>query len=189
MVLWQQAIMPIYRAIMSQLNPQIQYMRAHWGELKPLLEAIGYVLLVVVGVALAAVVLGIVGVVSMVINMITWIERAVQWFGNLAGAARNAAGDIIGAFRNITGNPIVGAVLHTIGVPGFAEGGTVPGAEGAPMLAVVHGGEQISTRAQQGRGAPAEIHIHIDQGAYIDGPSIDRLSLAIARRLSYATGR
>ena len=36
-----------------------------------------------------------------------------------------------------------------ISVPGFKHGGTVPGAPGEPMLAVVHGQEVISSRGQQ----------------------------------------
>lgn len=34
--------------------------------------------------------------------------------------------------------------LKRAGVPGFAAGGIVPGPTGAPMLAVVHGGEEFS---------------------------------------------
>ena len=36
--------------------------------------------------------------------------------------------------------------------PGFAEGGLVPGPVGAPMAAIVHGGEEVRTPAQQKGG-------------------------------------
>lgn len=38
----------------------------------------------------------------------------------------------------------IGTELGNFGLPGFAEGGVVPGAEGDPMLAMVHGGETIT---------------------------------------------
>ena len=52
-------------------------------------------------------------------------------------------------------------------------------AESMRMASVPTGGGVVATR---------EIHVHIDQGAYIDGPSIDRLTNLIAQRLNYATG-
>lgn len=39
--------------------------------------------------------------------------------------------------------------LHAAGVPGFDSGGMVPGLPGAPLLAVVHGGERVLTPQQQ----------------------------------------
>lgn len=54
--------------------------------------------------------------------------------GEIGGAIGKVAGDI--------GSSVKGA-LHGIHVPGFATGGLVPGPVGAPMLAVVHGGEYV----------------------------------------------
>jgi len=65
----------------------------------------------------------------------------------------------------------------------------VPGPLGSPQLAIVHGGEEVITPAQRRGGGATSIHIHIDQGAYIDGPSIDILANRIANRLGYASGR
>ncbi len=42
--------------------------------------------------------------------------------------------------------------LPSFSLPGFASGGVVPGPVGAPVLAVVHGGEEIRTPAQRGGG-------------------------------------
>lgn len=43
--------------------------------------------------------------------------------------------------------PGIGPLVR--GIPGFAEGGTVPGPKGAPLLAVVHGGEEVVSNRQQ----------------------------------------
>ena len=53
-----------------------------------------------------------------------------------------------------------------VGGPGFATGGIVPGARGEPMLAVVHGGEEILTPMQRGRGGdPINITINVQGDA------------------------
>lgn len=69
--------------------------------------------------------------------------------------------------NDITGAPGhavsgVSGLLHKL--PGFAEGGTVPGPTGAPTLAVVHGGEQVIPVGGGGGGA---INISINAGAYM----------------------
>jgi phage-related protein len=69
-------------------------------------------------------------------------------------------------------------------IPYLHSGGTVPGQPGSDVLAVLQAGERVLPRG--GSGGAAEVHIHIDQGAYIDGPSIDRLALLIGQRLSLA---
>jgi len=46
---------------------------------------------------------------------------------------------------------------------GFASGGIVPGPAGMPQLAVVHGGEEVRTPAQQGNGS---ISIHFNAPVY-----------------------
>lgn len=72
----------------------------------------------------------------------------------------------------------------------FDDGGVVPGPAGAPVPAIVHGGEVVLNKAQQAAlgGNASQIHIHIE-GYYSDGPGLDRLVNAIARRMGYATGR
>lgn len=73
------------------------------------------------------------------------------------------------------------------GLQSFDSGGTVKGDYlGQRVMVQARVGEQFS---MGGRGGGGDIHIHIDQGAYIDGPSVDRLANLIAQRLSYATGR
>ncbi len=62
----------------------------------------------------------------------------------------------------------------------------MPGPTGSRVFAGLLAGEHVSAIGSRGGG---DIHIHIDQGAYIDGPGIDMLTMRIAQRLSYATGR
>ena len=48
--------------------------------------------------------------------------------------------------QHVTSGQLLKAVsrmLHKLGVPGFAQGGVVPGPRGAPQLAMVHGGETV----------------------------------------------
>jgi hypothetical protein len=49
--------------------------------------------------------------------------------------------------------------------------------------------DQNGTIFPHGAGGRGDVHIHIDRGAYIDGPSIDILANAVALRLGYTTGR
>jgi exonuclease VII small subunit len=59
------------------------------------------------------------------------------------------------AFAGFAGSPFAGPAVPGR-VPGFQHGGTVPGPVGAPMLAVVHGGERI-TQA----GATSTVNIYV----------------------------
>jgi hypothetical protein len=78
-----------------------------------------------------------------------------------------------------------GFTIGTPNIPYLHAGGIVPGAPGSDQLAILQAGERVIPRNQVGSGA-TEVHIHIDQGAYIDGPSIDRLANLITKRMRYA---
>jgi hypothetical protein len=126
--------------------------------------------------------------------------------GNIASAAAGMWDGIWNAFRGML-NHIVGAwnQLHftigggsfagvsipsmTLGVPmlpTFDQGGIVPGAPGSRQIIAALGGEHFGGAQSIGRGG--DIHIHIDQGAYIDGPSVDRLANLIVQRIRFAPG-
>jgi hypothetical protein len=47
------------------------------------------------------------------------------------------------------GTPGIPDEFPNPGIPGFASGGVVPGPKGAPMLATVHGGEEVLTPEQR----------------------------------------
>ncbi len=72
--------------------------------------------------------------------------------GAIIDGITSLAGDVGGAIKNVI-NSIPGASIITSHIPGFAEGGIVPGAIGAPRLAVVHGGERVIPVNGTGGGA------------------------------------
>lgn len=83
------------------------------------------------------------------------IVKALQKAWELAGKVAGAVGKIPGA--GVVKN--VGGFLGGL-IPGFAEGGIVPGPAGAPRLAVVHGGERVLTQAQQRGGGGTTVNIY-----------------------------
>ncbi len=77
-------------------------------------------------------------VIDKVSTLIGWIQKAVEWIGKLSfSSVTSSIGNVFGGNTPSPGKPFGSAI------PGFAEGGIVPGAIGAPMLAVVHGGERV----------------------------------------------
>jgi TP901 family phage tail tape measure protein len=78
---------------------------------------------------------------SRMLDVIGWIvdkcKDLYHWFGNLSSTFSGMGG----FFSD------VGSSLGSLGgLMGFDDGGWVPGAAGAPMLAVVHGGEYVVSR-------------------------------------------
>lgn len=71
----------------------------------------------------------------------------------IAQGIRNAAGDILNAFKSIIdhipGHGLISKGLSAIGLGGWADGGMVPGPKGSPVLGFVHGGEMILNPRQQ----------------------------------------
>jgi len=102
-----------------------------------------------------------------------------------AAAIRVAAEQAVIAAKAISayaGIPVVGLVLGVAAVAAmisevnkhtFQGGGTVPGAEGVPVQATVHGGEEIITPQQKRSGAGKSISI---QGIYIQFPNVTTFS-------------
>jgi TP901 family phage tail tape measure protein len=87
-----------------------------------------------------------------------WIGDAVQACWNfikpIVDAISHAVGGVAGAVGKIAG--VAGKVGKFLG---FEDGGIVPGAKGAPMLAVVHGGEYVVSNAMQAGQKPIDNHI------------------------------
>lgn len=69
-------------------------------------------------------------------------------------AMSTVVGGIVGGIGKVASvvSGAVGGLGHLLG---FADGGTVPGATGAPRLAVVHGGEYVVSNAMQAGRKPA----------------------------------
>lgn len=82
------------------------------------------------------------GPVQWVIDRVWQLINAIRSIPSIPGAG--AAGTFL--------NPVGTAGKVIGGLPGFADGGVVPGPIGRPTLAVVHGGEEVLTPEQR-RGA------------------------------------
>ena len=80
----------------------------------------------------------------------TDLKAFASWLGTVLQPIIKGIGDMFsGIGSGIQG---IASAAHSMHIPGFALGGVVPGAIGAPMLAVVHGGERVQTPAQQAAG-------------------------------------
>jgi len=71
---------------------------------------------------------------------------------------------------------------------GAASGLTWVGEKG-PELVNLPAGSYVNSAAKSRGMAGGGVVVNINEGAFIDGPSIDRLTNMIAQRLNYATGR
>jgi hypothetical protein len=103
----------------------------------------------------------------------------------LAGANTNpritAELNAIAAGKHPKVSPGDAALFHGLGIPGYDQGGIVPGPLGGPQLAIVHGGERILTPGQQGA-------IHQTNHFYGDTPSTADLEYA-NRQLGWRLSR
>lgn len=66
------------------------------------------------------------------------LVSAAQWVGDKISSIFGGIGHLI---NGVTGG--VNSITHMLG---FAEGGPVPGADGAPIAAILHGGEYVLSR-------------------------------------------
>ena len=98
------------------------------------------------------------------------IVGAVASFARQAMAPVQGLIDLINSIPAVPDIPDVGDIAGGIvsKIPGFAKGGMVPGPEGSPHLAVVHGGERVLSVAEQrggmmgGGGGNTYITIQVD---------------------------
>lgn len=121
--------------------------------------------------------------ISKVSNSINALKRALLYgmmmaaggiIGAIVGSTILAPAALAGALAGIAGGGILAALLQ--GIAGFDSGGVVPGAPGAPMLAIVHGGELIIPRNDlnniptiSGANIPSNGNGIIENKIYLDG--------------------
>lgn len=122
------------------------------------------------------------GVAGAIIRFFSDIMQAMWRVGGgaerLAQRFRGAMNSILSPIRTVSGaigrlSSKVGGVIgriRSIRVPGFATGGVVGGQQGAPQLAVVHGGERIQTPAQQRGGGSGGGDIYLTVNAGLSNP-------------------
>lgn len=79
------------------------------------------------------------------------VNQIVGFFLSIPGRIANVGRDILSKLiPDLPGAGVISSVINAI--PGFATGGVVPGPFGAPMLAMVHGGETIIPAGASGGG-------------------------------------
>lgn len=113
-----------------------------------------------------------------------------SWLGTQAHDLMNSIGGIINGIGQI-GN--LGGIFgggHASG--GYTAAGTtyLVGEHGPELFTSAVSGSIIPTEQLFGGGGGSgvtEIHVHVDQGAFIDGPSLDILTNKIAQRLAFST--
>lgn len=142
------------------------------------------------------------GLVDFVKKLPSRIGRAASGMWNgIQIAFKAALNTIIGWWNGLdftlpkvhvpgTNIDVGGFTLGTPDLPMFAKGGVVPGPLGAPQLAVVHGGEEVLTPAQQRRAYGADVlgggTLVIENTVVVDGEavykSVQKRSLRQGRR-------
>jgi hypothetical protein len=112
------------------------------------------------------------GVLARYVDLLNWLSE----HGPFSGGTPHAPSGI-GPKGPIPGH----------GTQSFDSGGTVTGDyPGQQVMVQAKVGEHFSMGSSS--GAATHLHIHIDRGAFIDGPSIDRLANLILQRARYAPG-
>lgn len=120
------------------LPPLIEILKVLWSVLSALLDMWGKV-----WQAIGTATIKVEQFIDRVKSMVEWVSNAIQKIKELATAMGSG---IISGVAN-TFNNVVGGTKKMLG---FAEGGVVPGALGAPVPAIVHGGETIIPAGQSG---------------------------------------
>lgn len=99
-------------------------------------------------VALAGLAVG----VKWAYDNVTPFREAIDWLWQSVTSLLEPLRNLLDMLGQLPGVQGVADLLGGIRLPGFAAGGVVPGAIGAPMLAVVHGGERITPAGRSGGG-------------------------------------
>lgn len=116
------ALVQVYSGFMQLIGPAITYIKDHFNDLKPVLEAIGIVALVALGIVVLAIGL-VVGAVVGLVFVITWLsgqlrQNADSW----SAAVQNFVIGGINNFRNF--------VSFVTGIPGNVKGAIASTAHG-----------------------------------------------------------
>lgn len=119
------------------------------------------------------------------------VQGILDGLGGLASALWNAFTNALNSIHIDVGPfHLSSAGMHVdmpnLHFPGFAEGGVVPGAIGAPMLAVVHGGEIVTP---PGRSSAGGAQITINIGSVDSQRRVDEVSQALYRAYRLSGGR
>lgn len=116
-----------------------------------------------------------------------WVEgfeKIIEFGNRIIEVYERVKSSISGVFSNIGTN--IGTGARSL-IPGFADGGIVPGPIGAPQLAVVHGGERV---IPVGKSGPGGIMVNITGNTISSDLDMrdlaDRVGREIMRSLRHA---
>jgi hypothetical protein len=128
----------------------------------------------VVSAGFGAIQTTVVGLIDDVKTLVGWLQDAVNWLH----ATSQASSTVRPPMGRQSGGPVFAGGIYTVGESGPET--LVMGAGGG--MVIPGGGGSNTTHA-------TSVHIHIDSGAFIDGPSVDRLANLILQRVRFAPGK
>ena len=190
-MVFKQNLLPTLKRLMEALRP-----------FKPVLDVMVKVFGTLLLVAILAVITAIELILTVAIQLITWIadhmvkgiEEAIKKWDNFTSAlskvvdalkevwdwAKKAAREVGAGFRNVGAN-----IAQSLG---FSAGGIVPGAVGAPTMALVHGGERITPAAglRSPGGNGNVLHITITGNNITNENDAERLAQLVGREVMSA---
>lgn len=158
----------------QRLTPVIGFVRDHADSLKPILYAVGGLLVVMAvsaGLTAAALLLLVAGITAVAAGIsfaITHIHAVADAFWAVVHAAQ-AAASAVGRVRDAVASiPVIGGVLHEVGIPGFRQGGgpVFPGGiytvgESGPETLVMGGAGGFVIPGGRGSGGGATYNINV----------------------------
>jgi hypothetical protein len=185
---WIQDHMGLIKALFAPVLVVVEYFHDHWSQIWSALKA-GFE----ADVAIVRTIFGYINDygIKPIESAIKTFESSwsVAWSG--IKSAVSAAWDFIRPIIDLVKSAASGlssivstvsGAASTLHLPGFNDGGWVPGPIGAPMLAVVHGGEFVVSRDMQrrGQGAPTgggsggrgQEAMIVHSNVYLDGQQI-----------------
>lgn len=106
-------------------------------------------------------------------TMWNFVQPILEAFVGVLQRIWDVAGKVAGVVGKIGGG-IGGVISH---IPGFAMGGTVPGTPGMPTLAMVHGGEQITSLRDQaaGGGGGGVVNVYVSGSVTTERGLVDAI--------------
>lgn len=191
MTLFKPVIDDIVKVFVTELLPTLA---VFWKEYGPQIIAFIKNAAAALGILLVGGIMAALGAIDLLVRGITLI---LDLFNVLAEAPKNIAKsfkdlwttvqDIWNKIVGLVKNPgsalgAIGGILHDLKIPGFAEGGIVPGAIGAPMLAIVHGGEKVIPN-NSNSSSNSSVVINFGDVSVRDQTDIDGIITAVKRAL------
>ena len=117
-------------------------------------------------------------------SVVSFITDKFKWITDKFDGIKKAAGNIFSTVGNAIGGAVNKVSSIGSGITGFANGGMVPGPVGAPMIAMVHGGEKVLTADEvRNGGNSGAIIINFNNSTITDDSVIQKIKDAMRREL------